>query len=81
MIKKIKAKKGPKAKLYAGYLVFEFIYDGKLIYKIQTDYMKNDTSDVPERMDCVIKSFISLKKRKIKMKQKKYLKTNIIFLK
>lgn len=60
--KEDKGKKGPKAKLYAGYLVFEFLYDGKLIYKIQTDYMKSDTSDIPERMDCVIKSFISLKK-------------------
>jgi len=54
-------KKGTKCKLYAGYLVFEFKLENKLIYKIQTDYMKMDTSDIPERMDCVIKSFITLK--------------------
>ncbi|WP_320033796.1 hypothetical protein [Halarcobacter sp.] len=54
-------KKGTKCKLYAGYLVFEFKLENKLIYKIQTDYMQMDTSDIPERMDCVIKSFITLK--------------------
>lgn len=56
------SKKGDKCKLYAGYLLFEFKLDEKLIYKIQTDYMKDDTSDVPERMNCIIKSFISLEK-------------------
>lgn len=59
--KEDKGKKSSKAKLYAGYLVFEFKLDNKLIYKIQTDYMKMDTSDIPERMECVIKSFIKLK--------------------
>jgi hypothetical protein len=59
--KEDKGKKGTKCKLYAGYLVFEFKLDNKLIYKIQTDYMNIDTSDIPERMDCVIKSFITLK--------------------
>ncbi|TLP35163.1 hypothetical protein [Arcobacter arenosus] len=59
--KEDKGKKGTKCKLYAGYLVFEFKLDNKLIYKIQTDYMNMDTSDIPERMDCVIKSFITLK--------------------
>lgn len=54
-------KKGDKCKLYSGYLVFEFKLDGKLIYKIQTDYMKDDTSDIPERMNCVVKSFMTLK--------------------
>lgn len=58
--KEDKGKKGTKCKLYAGYLVFEFKLDNKLIYKIQTDYMKMDTSDIPERMDCVLKSFITL---------------------
>lgn len=53
-------KKGTKCKLYAGYLVFEFKLENKLIYKIQTDYMNMDTSDIPERMDCVLKSFITL---------------------
>lgn len=58
--KEDKGKKSSKAKLYAGYLVFEFKVDGKQIYKIQTDYMKMDTSDIPERMNCVIKSFITI---------------------
>jgi len=55
-------KKGTACKLYAGYLVFEFKLNGKLVYKIQTDFINEDTSDIPERMDCVIKSFLSLKK-------------------
>ncbi|MGB6328827.1 MAG: hypothetical protein WBF48_07855 [Halarcobacter sp.] len=59
--KEDKGKKSEKAKLYAGYLVFEFKLENKLIYKIQADYMKMDTSDIPERMDCIIKSFITLK--------------------
>lgn len=58
--KEDKGKKSKKAKLYAGYLVFEFKLDNRLIYKIQSDYMKMDTSDIPERMDCIIKSFITL---------------------
>ncbi|QKF81824.1 hypothetical protein [Halarcobacter ebronensis] len=62
--KEDKGKKSPKSKIFAGYLVFEFILDDKLIYKIQSDYMKIDTSDIPERMACVIKSFITLKETK-----------------
>lgn len=58
--KQDKGKKSDKAKLYAGYLVFEFKLNKKLIYKIQTDYMKIDTSDISERMDCVIESFITI---------------------
>ena len=59
--KEDKGKKSDKAKLYAGYLVFEFKIGNKLIYKIQSDYMKMDTSDIEERIDCIIKSFITLK--------------------
>lgn len=62
--KEDKGKKSKKAKLYAGYLVFEFKLENKLIYKIQTDYMEENTSDILQRMDCVIKSFISLEKGK-----------------
>lgn len=60
--KEDKGKKGTACKLYAGYLVFEFKIGKQLVYKIQTDFMQMDTSDIPERMDCVIKSFITLKK-------------------
>lgn len=58
--KEDKGKKSKKAKLYAGYLVFKFKLDKKLIYQIQTDFMKMDTSDIENRMECVIKSFITL---------------------
>lgn len=53
-------KKNKDAKSYAGYLVFEFKYDNKLVYKIQTDYMDINANDIENRMDCVINSFISL---------------------
>lgn len=53
-------KKNKDAKSYAGYLVFEFKYDNKLVYKIQTDYMDINANDIENRMDCVIKSFISI---------------------
>ena len=48
--KEDKNKKNAKSKLYAGYLVFEFKLDGKIVYKIQTDYMKQDGSDIENRM-------------------------------
>ena len=41
--------------------MFEFKLDGNVVYKIQTDYMNIDGKDIQERMDCVIKSFISIK--------------------
>ncbi len=59
--KEDKNKINPKAKLYAGYLVFEFKLDDKIVYKIQTDYMQEDGSDIENRMKCVIKSFLSVK--------------------
>ena len=59
--KEDKGKKSPKAKLYAGYLMFEFKLDGNVVYKIQSDYMSFEAKDIEERMDCIIKSFISIK--------------------
>lgn len=53
-------KKNSEAKSYAGYLMFEFKYNNELIYKIQTDYKNIDASDIKERMDCVVNSFISI---------------------
>lgn len=58
--KEDRGKKNKDAKSYAGYLVFEFKYDKKLVYKIQTDYMNLDAKDIDERMDCVVNSFISI---------------------
>ena len=53
-------KKNAEAKSYAGYLMFEFKYNNELIYKIQTDYKNIDASDIKERMDCAVNSFISI---------------------
>lgn len=53
-------KKNNEAKSYAGYLVFEFKYENKLIYKIQTDYLNLDGNNIDERMSCVINSFLSI---------------------
>jgi hypothetical protein len=53
-------KKNKDAKQYAGYLMFEFKYDNKLVYKIQTDYMDINASDIEDRMDCAINSFIAI---------------------
>ncbi|ABV67408.1 hypothetical protein Abu_1148 [Aliarcobacter butzleri RM4018] len=55
-------KKNNEAKSYAGYLVFEFKYNKKLVYKIQIDYMKLDANDLENRMDCAIQSFLSILK-------------------
>lgn len=59
--KEDKRKKGDNCKLYAGYVMFEFIIDKTLVYKIQSDYMKTDISDMNERIECSLESFISLK--------------------
>ena len=55
-----KGKKNDDAKKYAGYLVFQFKYNNKLVYKMQTDYMNIDASDIEDRMNCVIKSFSAI---------------------
>lgn len=56
-----KRKKGDSCKVYSGYIVLEFILDSTQVYKIQTDYMNDDTSDLDERINCAIKSLILLK--------------------
>lgn len=56
-----KRKKGDSCKIYAGYIVLEFIFNNTQVYKIQTDYMNDDTSDLDERINCAIKSLILLK--------------------
>lgn len=58
--KKDQGKKSEKAKLYAGYFMLEISLKNKEIYKIQTDYMNIDGNDIEERVDCAIKSFITL---------------------
>lgn len=56
-----KRKKGDSCKIYAGYIVLEFSLNNQQVYKIQTDYMKEDTSDLDERINCAIKSLVLLK--------------------
>ncbi|QKF73328.1 hypothetical protein AFAEC_1163 [Aliarcobacter faecis] len=58
--KEDKGKKNKDALLYAGYLVFEFKFEGEILYKIQIDYMKTDLSDIKTRINCVIESFLSI---------------------
>ncbi len=61
--KEDKGKKNKEAKSYAGYLMFEFKYDNKLVFKIQTDYMNLDANDLEDRMDCAVNSFVSIYKK------------------
>lgn len=53
-------KKTLESKLYAGYLIFSFSLDDTLVYKIQLDFMNKEAKDVPERIECGVKSFFSL---------------------
>lgn len=53
-------KKNLDAKLYAGYLVYSFMLDEKLVYKIQVDFMNKEAKDVPDRVACAVESLMSL---------------------
>ena len=54
-------KKTKKSKLYAGYLLFDFKIDGKIIYKSQSDFMDMKGKDIPKRVKCIIKSLMTLR--------------------
>lgn len=51
-------KKTKKSKLYAGYLKFEIVYGGKRVYAIQIDFMDMQGEDIPQRVNCTIKSIM-----------------------
>lgn len=53
-------KKTLESKLYAGYLVYSFLLDDVLVYKIQLDFMNKEAKDVPERIECAVESLFSL---------------------
>jgi len=55
-------KKTARSKLYAGYVVFQF-YNQKqeLVYQVQIDFMNKQGEDIPKRVECAIKSFMTLK--------------------
>lgn len=53
-------KKTKRSKLYAGYVVFRFISDNELIYQVQVDFMDKKGLDIPNSIECAIKSFITI---------------------
>jgi hypothetical protein len=59
--KKDPGKKSDKAKLYAGYLLFDFIVDNKTVYKIQIDFMDDHGKDINQKIECAIKSLFTYK--------------------
>ena len=52
-------KKTKKSKLYAGYLYFLFMLDGKKAYVVQIDFMDLQGRDIPKRIDCAMESFLT----------------------
>jgi hypothetical protein len=52
-------KKTAKSKLYAGYLHFTFVYQGKKVYALQIDFMDMEGKDIPQRVDCAIISIMT----------------------
>lgn len=54
-------KKTKKSKLYAGYVVFQFSNNNdELLYQVQIDFMDKKGIDLPKKIACAIKSFITL---------------------
>ncbi len=54
-------KKTAKSKQYAGYLVFSFKYENRLVYKLQIDFMDHQGKDIIKVLDCAKRSFESIK--------------------
>lgn len=55
-------KKTQKSKLYAGYLKFDVIYKKKRVYTVQIDFMNLQGKDIPQRVDCAIKSIMTVER-------------------
>jgi hypothetical protein len=53
-------KKTAKSKLYAGYLRFTFSLSGKRVYSVQVDFMNPQGKDIPQSVECAIKSIMTL---------------------
>ena len=53
-------KKTAKSKLYAGYLVFNFLLEGEQVYRLQIDFMDMQGKDIDEKIRCMMKSVLSL---------------------
>ena len=54
-------KKNPKSKLFTGYIVFEFYLQNRLVYYSQVDFMDKKGKDIPTRLDCILKAFLTKK--------------------
>ncbi len=52
-------KKTKKSKLFAGYLRFSFVFEGKKVYMIQVDFMDLQGRDIKKSVDCAIESFVT----------------------
>ena len=53
-------KKNEAAKKYAGYLTLRYMIDEKEIYRFQIDFMDMQARDIDTRIDCAVKSLMSL---------------------
>ena len=58
--KKDPGKKTAKSKLYAGYLVFHFLIEDEKVYRLQIDFMDIQGKDIEEKIQCMMKSVLSL---------------------
>ena len=59
--KKDPGKKTAKSKKYAGYIEVGCKLGKKVVYKIQTDFMSLNGADIPNRLNCITKSIMTLK--------------------
>jgi len=55
-------KKTAKSKLYAGYLVFNFLLEGEQVYRLQVDFMDTQGKDIEEKIHCMMQSVLTLEK-------------------
>lgn len=53
-------KKNDEAKVYAGYLMFDFYLGNVMIYKIQIDFMDMQGKDINKTIDCIKQSVLSI---------------------
>lgn len=53
-------KKSPKAKLYEGYLLFNFQFNDATVYKVQLDFYEEKGEDIPQIISCAKNSIMTL---------------------
>ena len=52
-------KKTKASKLYAGYMHFKVMVEGERVYVIQLDFMDLQGKDIPEKVECAVKSIMT----------------------